>query len=166
MQASALVVGIDQYDRAPALSGAVKDALEAVQWLLQIGLQPARIRLHISPIPGAPVPLPTGITAQGATRDEIWKSITALRAETGDRLYVLLSGHGFYLAESGPIYLCRDWSLDDSPDKNLGIYAYADFFSSFGFLDQFFVVDACQNYDVDPRDRSSIRPGQIGRAHV
>lgn len=159
MQASALVVGIDQYDHAPALSGAVQDALEMVQWLLQTGLQPGRIRLNISASPGATVALPNGIAANGANWADIRDSINAIRAESGDRLYVLLSGHGYYLAEAGPIFLCRDWSPDDNPDRNLGIYAHADFFSSLPFVDQFFVVDACQGYDVDPIYRSNMGPG-------
>jgi hypothetical protein len=160
MQDAALVVGIDQYDYAPALSGTVSDALEMVEWLLSIGVPPDRIRLHLAPIPADPNLL-HGIIAQDATRQDIWNSILAIRSMPGQgrRLYVLLSGHGFYLAEGGPVFLCRDWSPDDNPDRNLGIYAHADFFCSLSFKDQFLVLDACQNYDIDSIYRSNIPPG-------
>lgn len=148
MDAAALIVGIDDYRDLP-LDGSVKDALEATDWLTSIGVSPARIRLHIAPKAGDKPATQAGVTVKGATRDEIWASIVDLRGEKGDRLYVFLSGHGYYLAATGPIYLCQDWSPAFS-HKNLDIRSFVELFLSFDFRDQLMVVDACQNAAVDP----------------
>ena len=157
MQASALVVGIDGYDHVDPLTGSVQDALEAAQWLLGMGIDPDRIRLHVAPATGATASPPADVQAKPATRDAIWSSLTGIKDESGDRLYVFLSGHGYYLAATGPIFLCQDWSANFS-DKNLDILSYAAFLRSLRFRDQFFVVDACQNYATDPIYRSPINP--------
>lgn len=155
--AAAIVVGIDAYKGVPGLTGCVQDALDVTGWLIEVGVPPERISLHIAPTKD--VETPEHVVRAGATRDEIWASIAQL-SETkakGDRLFVFLSGHGYFLASSGPIFLCADYSKTFR-SKNLDIRRYADFFQGLGFTDTLFVVDACQNYDVDPSFRSAIEP--------
>ncbi|MFN7127785.1 MAG: hypothetical protein ACK4OJ_01865 [Brevundimonas sp.] len=164
MTAAAIVVGIDAYPHLPKLDGSVKDALEVVDWLLEIGVAPDRIRLHLAP--SKPPTLPAGITALTADRDAIWSSMRAVQQDQGgDTLYVFLSGHGYYLARSGPIFLSADWSADAS-SKNLDIHSYADFLQGLRFKNVLLVVDACQNLDVDSIYVSAIRPSPPDDAAV
>jgi hypothetical protein len=155
MDASALVVGIDGYANIPQLIGSAQDASEVADLLLSLGMSASRLYLHAAPASGQTLAPPAGLTVKPATRDEIWSSILAIRKERGDRLYVFLSGHGYYLAETGPIFLTQDWSTD-FPAKNLDITSFAGFFRSLPFRDQLFVVDACQNYATDPIYRTPI----------
>jgi hypothetical protein len=126
-------------------------------WLLSIGVDPKRLYLHIAPPSRQAAVPPTGLTIKPAARDEIWSSIDDISKQRGDRLYVFLSGHGYYLAATGPIFLTQDWSKKFL-DKNLDILSFAGFFRSLSFTDQLFVVDACQNYATDPIYRSPIPP--------
>lgn len=156
MTAAAIVVGIDAYLHLPKLEGSVQDALDVVDWLLDIGLQPGRIRLHLAGTKQHE--LRTGVVALAADRDTIWSSMRAMQQDSGgDTLYVFLSGHGYYLARSGPIFLAADWSQNAS-SKNLDINSYAEFLLGLQFKDVLFVVDACQNLDVDSLYVSPIRP--------
>ena len=155
MNASALIVGIDGCNQIPQLSGSALDALEAADWLLAIGVPPERIRLHAEPQSGQTLTAPVGVAVNPPSRDAIWASILAIKKESGDRLYVFLSGHGYYLAELGPIFLTKDWS-EDFPDKNIDILSFAGFFRSLSFRDQLFVVDACQSYAMDSVYRSRV----------
>ncbi|MFT4955743.1 MAG: hypothetical protein ACI8U3_002142 [Brevundimonas sp.] len=155
MNAAAIIVGIDDYPHLDKLDGSVADALETVDWLLGIGVAPERIRLHLAPRT-QPV-VPAGVIVRDANRDAIWASMRHLQNnETGDILYVFLSGHGYYLARSGPIFLAQDWSADAS-SRNLDIGAYADYLRGLRFRNVLFVVDACQNRDVDSVYVSQIR---------
>lgn len=157
MDAAALVVGIDDYAALPKLSGCATDALDAADWLVSIGVPSERIRLHVASAQA--IAAPAGVVVQPARRDDIWGSILDIKAESGERLFVFLSGHGYYLAEAGPIFLAQDWSRGFS-SKNLDIESYADFFQGLKFKDTLFVVDACQNYDMDPIYRSGIEPSK------
>lgn len=156
MNAAAIVVGIDAYPHLPELNGSVQDALDVVDWLLEIGVAPDRIRLHVA-ARGKPS-LPAGVVALPATRDAIWSSMRGLQQDAGgDTLYVFLSGHGYYLARSGPIFLTADWSTDMSA-KNLDVFRYADFLQGLKFKNVLLILDACQNLDVDSLYASPIRP--------
>lgn len=153
MNAAALVVGIDEYESLPGLSGCTTDALEAVDWLMSIGVEPKRIRLHLAT--SRAVSIPEGVIRLTAERDAIWKSIVGLRQETGERLFVFLSGHGYFILESGPIFLAQDWSSDNS-NKNMDVWAFARHFQGLKFRDTLFVVDACQNQDTADIYRSTV----------
>ena len=141
--------------RVLMLTGCVQDARETVSWLRSIDVPADRIRMHLGAAGAAPDH--EGVAALGATRDQIWASIAEMQAWEGERLFVILSGHGYYLPDHGPIFLAQDWSRTFST-KNLAINAYADFFQSLLFRNVIFVVDACANYDVDPTYRSAIVP--------
>src|SRR5271166_1867990 len=105
MEASALVVGIDGYVNLPPLQGSAQDALEVARLLVDVGVPKDRIFLHVTPTAGPTVAPPSGVAINPAKRDDIWDSIVEIGKSEGERLFVFLSGHGYYLAESGPIFL-------------------------------------------------------------
>ena len=155
MEASALVVGIDGYVNLPQLQGSAQDALGVANLLVDLGVPKDRIYLHVTPTAGQAVVPPSGVAMNPAKRDDIWESIVEIGKTEGERLFVFLSGHGYYLAESGPIFLTQEWS-QTSCAKNLDITTYARYFRSLKFRDQLFVVDACQSYATDPIYKSPI----------
>jgi hypothetical protein len=145
LNASALVIGIDKYDlgEIPVLSGCVLDAFNATNWLLKLGVPAERIYLHVAKSTTSPANDP-GVTVRAADLDSIIRSINALAAGQGDKLFVFMSGHGLYVRPEGPIFLTRDYGNPTS-QKNLRIDEYVNYFLSWPYRDQFLFYDACQN---------------------
>ncbi|MBI2767447.1 MAG: caspase family protein [Chloroflexi bacterium] len=163
----ALVVGIDKYDfeAIPPLTGAVNDALAAVTWLQAIGVPAANIFLHAkraAPLAGDLKPAGIALT-ESATADDIWGSIRELRkrATGSGRLFVFLSGHGFYEPSSERLFLAQDFA-DDDVRKNLSLRDYQRFFRSLGYPQQFLFMDACSTLPYASSVRQQIQPGLPG----
>ncbi|WP_193763230.1 caspase family protein [Methylorubrum sp. Q1] len=162
--ARALVVGVEAYDLAeiPQLSGATADAIGACRWLTDIGVAPDAIHLHLSP---ASPPAPDDLAFQGtsirfadATWRSVWRSLNALTQAKGDRLFIVMSGHGIMVPPQEPALLLQDYGVDNDFSANLGVSRFIDFFLSMNFPEQFLFCDACENYVASPTLRSRVRP--------
>lgn len=154
----ALVAGIDVYDEpaVPHLSGAVADAVAAVQWLRRLGVPDGQILLHASPSATSRPSLEAlGLAWQPATEPELWKSVARLRKVTGGtRLFVFLSGHGLYEPTTRRLFLTQE----AGPDAwtNLGMDEYIELFRSMSFPRQFLFMDGCQNYPYAETARPTV----------
>ena len=168
----ALVVGIDEYKDAgiPALTGAAADAVAVVRWLLRLGVPKDQVLLHTAARPAtqpdvAALGLPKAV--QDASFDAIDDSIVNLAKESGDRLYVFLSGHAVYEPSEAQLFLCSDFGESGSRTaKTLGIDALARHLLTLRFPEQFLFVDGCQNlpYSSGTRKRFPIRTRRV-RGH-
>lgn len=133
----ALVVGIDEYDRADLrrLEGAVADAVDALRWLCRLGVPDDHVFLHLAPVDPAKLgalELPYA-TARKADLDA---SIAKLRKVTGGtRLFVFLCGHGLYEPAGGRLFPPQDAGRDDMW-VNLGLDPYATLFRTMSFRRQ------------------------------
>ena len=162
----ALVVGIDVYDNVTGLKGPVQDAISVVDWLRRLGIADERILLHAAPCPESQEPLTKlGLTYQGCTEPEIWKSLSKLLNNTGSRLFVFLLGHGYYLFDGGPVFLTRE--ADRNAATNIGITWLSDILRAKNYQRQFILMDGCSNYaysaaarpDIAQGTHNSVRPG-------
>jgi hypothetical protein len=157
----ALVVGIDQYDNPSIgrLTGAVADAVEAIDWLGSLGVPAANIRLNVSP-QSDPRISRCGIPATDAKLLSIWKSINDIANATGtERLFVFFSGHGIYnYFPPSRLFLTQEYSVQGNWSANLDIAKYIDYFLSLNFRRQFLFFDGCQNYGSGPTQLSQILP--------
>src|SRR5947209_7248984 len=144
----ALVVGIDKYDAAPTvreLQGAVADAVVAVQWLRQLGVPDAQIRLHASPSATNAAALnQLGLVYKPARDPDIWSSVSDIREQTGTRLFVFLFGHGLYEPSTRRLFLTQEAGVGGAWN-NMGIELYIELFLSMKFARQFLVLDGCLN---------------------
>lgn len=145
LNASALVIGVDVYDRAdiPRLTGCAADACAAANWLVRIGVPADNIFLHLSQPVGATRPR-TPVAVLEADMDSLNRSMQALQKRGGDQLFVLMSGHGLYVPVEGPIFLPSNYA-SPSTRTNLKINEYIRWFQSWPYRDQFLFYDACQN---------------------
>jgi hypothetical protein len=145
MSDAALVIGIDEYDNAsiPKLSGCVADAYGAVAWLLGQGIEPKNVFLHVAKA-DAKAGIDPAVKVNPADFKAVAKSVNELSRRVGERLFVVLSGHGLHVREDGPIFLLQDYA-EPSAKSNLAIREYLDYFRSWSFKDQFVFYDACQN---------------------
>jgi hypothetical protein len=153
----ALVVGIDVYaDKSiPQLTGAANDAIAAVNWLRAIGVPDDHILLHIAPSgDAAKAARNLGLTFHEATLSAIWSSVGTLEENTGDRLFVFLSGHGFYEPTRGRLFLTQD--ARQRSMTNLGINLWITYLTSLRFKSQYLVMDGCQNYPYTPSQRMKV----------
>ena len=153
----ALVVGIDEYDEKsiPRLGGAAADAIAAVIWLRALGVPDKQIKLHAAPNAKVEPALNSlALPYESASLSAIWKSIQVLKKNSGDRLFVFLSGHGIYEPTKGRLFLTQDASPDAM--TNLGIDLYITYLRSLNYSNQFLVMDGCQNYPYTPTKRMFI----------
>lgn len=163
LNAAALVVGIDNYAYINKLQGCVTDAADMCAWLIDIGVDPARIRCHLSPRPElASAALDGRVSPKPASRADIWQSVIDIdaefRAAPGDWLFVHWSGHGYFLIEERrPVFLTPEWREQDTA-QNLDVFAFSEYFQSLRCKAQFFVFDACQNYPQSAIEASKIQP--------
>ena len=162
--ARAVVVGIDRYDLAqiPPLTGAVADALTACKWLLDIGVVPAAIDLHLSPSkPLGKTQLSVNgqnLQSKDATWRSVWASLNRLAGQAGERLFVFLSGHGLVVPPTEPVFLLQDYGIDGDWSCNLGLNSFVDYFLSLDFGEQFLFCDACEEFFGAPSLRSTVSP--------
>jgi hypothetical protein len=159
MNASALVVGIDKYTDVPQLSGAVTNAVEVVNWLATIGVPAARTRLHVDPTPAG---LDPALILAAPTRQAIKDSLFNIANESGDRLFVFLTGHGLYIPGEGAVFLTQEWKDPNRLDANFGMPQLVDYLMSLRFRDQLLVCDACQNPSNLATQRARIPPEGVG----
>jgi hypothetical protein len=152
-----LVVGIDEYDEEsiPRLGGAAADAIAAVVWLRALRVPDKQIKLHVAPNTKVERALNSlALPYESASLSAIWKSIQILKKNSGDRLFVFLSGHGIYEPTKGRLFLTQDASRDAM--TNLGIDLYITYLRSLNYSSQFLIMDGCQNYPYTPTRRMSI----------
>lgn len=155
----ALVVGIDAYDAFPPLQGAARDAAATVRWLRRLGVPDEQVLLHAAPCDAARPDLDAlGRTWLGCTEPEIWGSFDRLWQEQGSRLFVFLSGHGFYEPSGARVFLTQE--ANQRALKNLGIDWYAALLRGFAFDRQFLVMDGCLNLPYTASERARFKPGQ------
>jgi hypothetical protein len=157
----ALVVGLDHYELAAIkpLTGAVADAVEAVRWLRGIGMQDTNLRLHLSTLPASkPFADALGVKYEDAKWDSIWGSIYHLSQQSGDRLFVILSGHGLFEPPNGRLFLTQEYGVNGNLSADLSLDEFAGYFLSLSFTDQFLFVDACQNYASVKAQRGPVVP--------
>lgn len=161
MNAAALVIGVNAYPRVDAdLKGCVDDAVDAVNWLIEIGVPAERIRAHISPKDQHT--LPDKVAVGEATRNDVSESVADLLGESGDQLFIFLSGHGLYAEQAGTIFLLSDFDRNNRTDRNIPVHELADLCLYSGFKDTLIVFDACQNADkTNDAYRSKIAPGSL-----
>lgn len=157
----AVVVGIDTYDHVPHLTGAARDACDAVAWLRELGVPDPQILLHAAPSDAnRPIVDALGLAPAGCTQPEIWKSFRALIDETGggERLFVFLFGHGFFEPGGHRVFLTREF--DQTEKMNLGIEWYARVLRGLPYKRQFIFVDGCLNYAYSQSQRQELKPGE------
>jgi Caspase domain len=155
----ALVVGIDVYADAtfPRLEGAANDAVAAVKWLRRLRVPDGQILLHVAPCEAArPAVDALGLPYRDATLDSIWESAGTLEKNSGDRLFVFLSGHGFFEPTKGRLFLTANARQRNM--TNLGIEPWIQYLLSLPYTWQYLVMDGCQNYPYSPTRRSEIDP--------
>jgi hypothetical protein len=156
----ALVVGIDEYQDPwfGRLHGAVPDAIAAVAWLRRLGVPDGQIRLHAAPsAANRPALEALELPWQPATLPKIWSSIHQLgETNGGTRLFVFLSGHGYYEPESGRLFLTEEARIDGAW-PNLGMESYLELFRSYAFPRVFVFLDGCQNYSQALSARPKLR---------
>lgn len=154
----ALIIGIDSYDNFKGLTSAARDAAEAVAWLRGLGVPDAQILLHAAPCDEAKTELDAlGLTYHGCTEPEIWASFMTLMDNHGSKLYVFLSGHGFFEPGGYRVFLTREAS--DKVAKNLGIDWYAKFLRGQDYTTQYLVMDGCLNLPYSSEVRSRFVAG-------
>jgi hypothetical protein len=158
LNADAIIIGIDRYDRTdfPALPGCVNDAVSATNWLIMIGVPPARIIAHVAPLNAAQ--FPAGTIVLPANIDAILASFAKLsKTGKGDKLFIFMSGHGKSVPGAGPVFLCQDYLVNDITRANLKIDEYIEWFQSWRYRDQFLFYDACQDSTASLGQLSSVR---------
>ena len=158
LNADAVIIGIDRYDRTdfPALPGCVNDAVSAANWLIAIGVPPARIITHVAPLKAAQ--FPAGIALLPANIDAILTSFAKLsKTGKGDKLFIFMSGHGKSVPGAGPVFLAQDYLVNDITRANLKIDEYIEWFQSWRYRDQFLFYDACQDPTASLGQLSSVR---------
>ena len=148
--ARAIVIGVSAYEdtaNIKPLSGSVPDAIAYTNWLLDIGLRPENIVLHVSPKPDVSYDYPDGVERRDARRPTIWRSFADLmNINNASRLYVCASGHGVQTRE-GTCFLAQDFELETFSGQNLCIDLYIDqFLRGLRFKEQYLFIDCCSNY--------------------
>ncbi len=165
MRASALVVGCEAYRHLPAdTSGsAIADALAMRSWMLAAGgLQPADLRLLLSP---APDPAGNGLRVDGPAdlecfADQLRRLLTT---GTGDRLYVYIAARGCssdsgrpYLGQS--LILLSDFDPTQPRTGSLAVEELAAHLAHADFREVVTVLDCGPGVPVDHR----LRPAGLG----
>lgn len=159
----ALVVGLDVYDapdKSPSLTGAVRDAIEAVKWLRSLGVPDAQILLHASPCAAVQAELDgLGLSYQSGRLLDVNLSMQQLAGvPDGTRLFVFLMGHGLYEPGDKRMFLLREAGVANVW-TNMGIEGYIDWFLSLPFARQFLFMDGCLNYPYPIDYRQQIKAG-------
>lgn len=153
-----MVVGIDTYDHVKELTGAARDAAAVVHWLRRLGVPDQQILLHAAPGQAAKAEIDElGLTCAGCTEPEIWPSFETLMDNQGARLFVFLSGHGFFEPGGERVFLTREAS--QRVTKNLGIEWYAALLRGQKYARQFLVMDGCLNLPYTDSERARFTAG-------
>jgi hypothetical protein len=162
-----LVIGVDRYwtDQV-SLKGAVRDALNVRQWLVDSGNVPeANITTLLAPDKN---PVPPGISAAVPARGEIIKAVNELVAKSGgrgDRFFFHFSGHGISTVRDYSLVeaiVCADFTSDD-PMRSFSVRTILEYFAAQQFAEQFFFIDACRNVPWDEQFRVGDMPFQPKR---
>lgn len=158
----AVVVGINAYDLPGAsLQGAVSDAARTCRWLLDPAggnVPPPQLLLGLHPTAATPTvdadcaqafaqlrPLPC------ANKDQIvdlFHRVVQKSGGEGERLYVYYSGHGLQYEPTPGRFESAIVAPDCDalhPDRSITVTSILEYFEATGFLDQFFIFDACRN---------------------
>lgn len=163
----ALVIGVDKYwTNQVSLKGAVRDALNVRQWLIDSGNVPeANITLLLGLDQN---PVPPGIDSAVPTRSQIITAIRELIAKSGgrgDRFFFHFSGHGISTVRDYSLVeaiVCADFTSDD-PMQSLSVRTILEFFAAHQFAEQFFFIDACRNVPWEEQFRVGDMPFQPKR---
>lgn len=156
----AIVVGIDDYDSLPKLQGASMDAAAAVSWLRALGVQDSNILAHISPsADNAPAIEELQLPIRGCKAAEIEQSFLVLRDHRGSRLFIFLSGHGFFEPGGDRLFITQEANL--SHVTNLWIDWYARMLRGLDYKRQFIFMDGCMNLPYAASQRRLISGGSI-----
>jgi hypothetical protein len=145
----ALVVGVERYDAGPDwnLDGPASDATRFVSWLSERGVPADQMAVFLSPLNQTP-PLPPGVMAEPARREQVTEAITrTLPGWRGDLLWLFWAGHGVLTRDDHIRLFYADASTEDK--RNLDLPSLlttlrSDRYPS--FPRQVGLVDACQTY--------------------
>ena len=148
----AFVVGIERYDAGSAwdLNGPASDAIRFTSWLFDRGVPADQMLVFLSPLDEQlpDVPLPRGVTASPARRQQVTDALTrTLPGLRGDLLWLFWAGHGVLTRDDHLRLFYADASTDDKRNLDLNSMLTAlrsDLYA--GFPRQVGVVDACQTY--------------------
>lgn len=155
----AIVVGIDAYDSFKPLTGAVADAAATVRWLRRLGVPDGQIMLHAAPAAGSKATADAiGLPYAGCTENEIWPSFKRLKDNEGERLFVFLSGHGFYEPGGHRLFLTKEAQAGEV--TNLWVEWCCEYLRGLPYRRQFVVLDGCLNLPYTPAQRAEIEPGK------
>ena len=150
----AVVVGIERYRAGPTwnLVGPADDAREFVDWLLERGVPPGQILLHLSPIESSRVEQwagKAGVRPEPATKEKVTITLTeTLKALTGELLIVHWGGHGVLTLRGSRRLYFADATEENRLNLDFGLlleFLRSEFFLP-GFPQQLAFIDACQNY--------------------
>lgn len=155
----AIVIGVDKYWKPDvSLRGAVRDALDIRQWLLDPagGNVPAtNLTLLLEPDRTAP---PSGTNFLNAKHNTVVSAIEQLLTRSGaqgERFFFHFSGHGLTgrvnFSHQSAI-LASDFT-DILPTNSLTVASLFELFQGTQFGEQYFFIDACRNlpFDTDKR---------------
>lgn len=148
----AFVVGIERYDAGSAwdLDGPARDAARFTSWLFDRGVPAEQILVFLSPLDEQlpDVPLPPGVTASPARREQVTEALTrTLPGRGGDLLWLFWAGHGVLTRDDHLRLFFADASTDDK--RNLDLNSLLTMLRSDlypRFPRQAGMVDACQTY--------------------
>ena len=144
----AIVIGIDQYWRADAcLKGAVNDAIEFGNWLVQSREVPERnIYYLLGPAEDRTLP-PDSFRARHDDVVSAIRDLTMRSGLVGERFYMHYSGHGLSCRQDGrdEQALVPEDFTDVLTTKSLSLRSILDYFSATEFQEQLFFIDACRN---------------------
>lgn len=151
----AFVVGIERYDAGSAwdLDGPARDAARFTSWLFDRGVPAEQILVFLSPLDEQlpDVPLPPGVTASPARREQVTEALTrTLPGRGGDLLWLFWAGHGVLTRDDHLRLFFADASTDDK--RNLDLNSLLTMLRSDlypRFPRQAGMVDACQTYAGD-----------------
>lgn len=163
----ALVVGIETYafpeEWDADLWGPALDAVEFVNWLLDCGVDPDRIRLCLSArdVPQLTKKLKKPVRQYGASAQEILKLLDdEVSGWTGKLLYVFWGGHGALDAQEK----LRLYFSDASEKRPLSL-SFSELASALrhkpgvNINAQAFILDVCRSSEAEWRFEVSVTPG-------
>lgn len=160
----AIIIGVDKYWKSDAcLKGAVRDALNMREWLINIdgGAVPARnCYLLLSPTPDSPS-LPSGLQILEATYDNIINAIEDFFNRSyvqGENFYFYFSGHGLTSNIGYEDSIIASDFTEILTTKSISLDSLLALFKATSFKRQFFFIDACRNIPWEHEFRISEYP--------
>lgn len=148
----AIVIGIDKYwSPSACLKGAVRDALQMRDWLLDVkgGNVPNR-NLFFLLAPSQDNSVPAELQYLNATQEKIIEVLSRVVQQSGgkgERLFFHYSGHGLMKRENlseEQVLIPSDFT-DLLTIRSMSLRSILEFFDSTQFQEQFFFIDACRN---------------------